>query len=177
MTQDDGGYDIKPTEKPPAPEPATDFVLPASSSSPKPGEPGWAPPVPRIERANGTEETSVDPDIEKNKGMAILAYICFIIPLLAAPKSSFARFHANQGLLTFIAWCAAIIGVVILALVHTLLSYVKIEILANFFGCIIFLLQPALLVGALALTIYGIIQAANGEKKGLPLFGQIVLIK
>ena len=36
-------------------------------------------------------------DIEKNKIMAVLAYIIFLIPLLAAKDSPFAKFHTNQG--------------------------------------------------------------------------------
>ena len=35
----------------------------------------------------------------------------------------------------------------------------------------------AVLMAAVALSLYGMIQAANGEKKQLPLFGQITLIK
>ena len=45
--------------------------------------------------------SQMDPaDIEANKPMAILSYIwfLFIVPLVAAPQSKFARFHANQGL-------------------------------------------------------------------------------
>lgn len=173
MTQDDGGYDIRPVEKPPAPAPGN---VPL-----KPGDPGWVPPVPIIEKGDDgtvTPDELPDPDIEKNKGMAILAYIFFIIPLLAAPKSPFAKFHANQGLLAFMVWCAAIIGNIILWAIHTLMEKFMIPpVLSAFFSCIFFLLEPALLVGALALTIYGIIQAANGEKKPLPLIGQITLLK
>jgi hypothetical protein len=36
-----------------------------------------------------------------NKVMAILAYIIFFIPLLAARDSHFAMYHANQGLSSF----------------------------------------------------------------------------
>lgn len=35
-------------------------------------------------------------DIEK-KVVAAFAYLIFFIPLLAAPDSKFAKFHANQG--------------------------------------------------------------------------------
>ena len=43
-------------------------------------------------------------DIAKNKVLALFAYIgiLFLIPLLAAPNSKFARFHTNQGLVLFI---------------------------------------------------------------------------
>ena len=44
-------------------------------------------------------------DINQNKVMAVLAYIgiLVLVPLLAAPNSKYARYHANQGLLLFIA--------------------------------------------------------------------------
>ncbi len=45
-------------------------------------------------------------DVEKNKAMAILAYIIFFIPLLAAKESKFAMYHANQGLNLFLFWVA-----------------------------------------------------------------------
>lgn len=57
---------------------------------------------------NNTTDTTAEfdsKDITDNKVMAVLAYIgiLFLIPLLAAPNSRFARFHANQGLVLFLA--------------------------------------------------------------------------
>src|SRR5437762_547806 len=44
-------------------------------------------------------------DVEQNKVYAILAYlgILVLVPLLAAKESKFAQYHANQGLVLFIA--------------------------------------------------------------------------
>lgn len=59
-----------------------------------------------------TDHTSeFDPqDIESNKVICGLAYlgILFFLPLVACPTSAFGRFHANQGLLLFIANIALI---------------------------------------------------------------------
>ena len=54
------------------------------------------------------KEVVADPvqaDIEKNKPMAILAYLSWLvlIPVLLGRKSKFARYHANQGLVIAIA--------------------------------------------------------------------------
>ena len=50
----------------------------------------------------------------KNKVMAILAYIIFFIPLLAAKESKFAMYHANQGLVLFLlAVAVSIVGTII----------------------------------------------------------------
>lgn len=45
-------------------------------------------------------------DIEKNKAIACLSYICilFLVPLLAEKGSKFAQFHAKQGMTLFIFW-------------------------------------------------------------------------
>ena len=61
------------------------------------------------------QENTFDPaDIEKNKLMTGLAYLLFFLPLLACPKSKFAKFHANQGLLLFI---ITLVGSIVLSLI------------------------------------------------------------
>ncbi|HOI16174.1 MAG TPA: hypothetical protein PK036_07500 [Geobacteraceae bacterium] len=109
------------------------------------------PPVP-------TEEYDRE-DVEKNKVMAVLAYILFLIPLLAAKESKFAMFHTNQGLVLFLAAVAVnIVGGII-----PILGWFVILPLGN------------LLVFILA--IMGIINAAKGEAKPLPLIGGIKILK
>jgi uncharacterized membrane protein len=97
-------------------------------------------------------------DIEQNKVMAILAYILFLIPLLAAKDSPFAKFHTNQGLLVFIlGMVSCVIGPFI-----------------PFIGLLIWLVGS---LAALVFTVMGIINAAKGEMKPLPLIGAYQLIK
>lgn len=98
-------------------------------------------------------------DMEKNKGMAILAYIVFFIPLLAAKDSKFAMYHANQGLNLFLlAVAISVIGTVV-----------------PFFGW--FLILPFGHLAVLIFAIMGIINASKGETKPLPLIGKFELIK
>jgi len=95
----------------------------------------------------------------KEKHRQILAYIIFLIPLLAARDSKFAMFHANQGLVLFLAAIAInIVGSII-------------PVLGWFF---ILTLGNLLITG---LAILGIISAAKGEMKSLPLIGGINLLK
>ena len=75
---------------------------------------------------NNTADTTneYDPaDIENNKVMAVLAYfgILVLIPIFAAKESKFARFHANQGL---VLWLAGIIlGVIgVIPIIGTIIS-------------------------------------------------------
>lgn len=97
-------------------------------------------------------------DIEKNKAMAILAYLIFLIPLLAAKDSKFAMYHANQGLVLFLLVLAInVVGGII-----------------PFVGWFIILPLGNLFVVALA--ILGIINAAKGEAKPLPLIGGFKLL-
>lgn len=102
----------------------------------------------------------IDPnDIQQNKVMAVLAYLglLFLIPLLAAPNSRFARFHANQGLVLFLA--EIVLGII---------AVIPIV------GWIIGSLGE---IAALVFAIIGIVHAANGEVKELPLIGKIQIIK
>lgn len=115
---------------------------------------------------NNTADTTseYDPhDIEDNKIMGILAYIgpLFLIPLLAAQNSKFARFHTNQGLVLFIV--DVILGVA-----------------SKLIGLIPFVGWIARIVCGLvcfALMIVGIVNVANGKAKELPLIGNIRILK
>lgn len=102
-------------------------------------------------------------DAADNKVMAILAYlgILFLVPLLAAKESPFARFHANQGLLLFIAGIALYVVYFILLMLVPMVGLI--------FG-ITFL-------GILVLMIMGIMNAAQGQMKELPLIGKYRIIK
>lgn len=98
-------------------------------------------------------------DAQENKVMGILAYVLFFVPLLAAPKSPFAKYHANQGLLLLI-----------------------LAIAVNVIGGIVpvvgwFLILPAGTIVVLVLFVMGIINASNGVMKPLPLIGNYTLIK
>ena len=107
--------------------------------------------------ADTTEEFTKE-DIEQNKVMAVLAYILFFIPLLAAKNSPFARYHANQGLILFL---LAIIGGPALSLIPVL-------------GWI---LAPILSILITVLAVIGIINAVNGKAKELPLIGKFRILK
>ena len=106
--------------------------------------------------ADITEQFDKD-DIEKNKVMGLLAYILFFIPLLAAKDSPFARYHANQGLVLFL---AAILSSVIL--------------LIPILGWII---APILSIVITVLAVIGIINALNGKAKELPIIGKFKILK
>jgi uncharacterized membrane protein len=111
-----------------------------------------------------TEETKqANPqDAEKNKAMAIVGYIIpilFFIPLVTDAKNSpFAKFHANQQL-------------------NLLLAAVIINVVGGvipFLGW--FIILPLGSIFLIVVAIMGIINAAKGAMKELPLIGGFKLI-
>lgn len=117
-----------------------------------------------------TEDSTAqfDPqDITANKGMSVLAYIgiLFLIPLLACPNSRFARFHTNQGLVLFLLGVAIGIVTAIIGLI---------PVIGWIFGGLI---SAAGSIFTLVLMIMGIVNAAQGQAKELPIIGKITLLK
>lgn len=110
-------------------------------------------------------------DVQQNKVLSIFAYIgiLFLIPLLAAPNSQFSRFHANQGLVLFLADIAS--GIVIGVLTAIL---IWIPIVGSI---VVGLISAVVSIGLLILMVFGIINAATGKAKELPLIGKIKIIK
>ena len=104
---------------------------------------------------------------EAKKGMAVLAYfgLLVLIPLFAAKDDEFVRFHVNQGIALFIVEIA--IDIVMQTVgksggaVGLLFS-----ILAGIVGFVMFIF-----------AIMGIIHAAKGEYKPLPLIGNCTFVK
>lgn len=117
-------------------------------------------------------------DISENKAMGILAYIGFLclVPLFAAPKSPFARFHANQGLVIFIGEAAIFITAKIFSGLATSFVWHGLWGLYTIFHCLAVLIMLADIF-FLVISIIGIVEAAKGECKDLPLVGKIKILK
>lgn len=118
-----------------------------------------------INNLNNTPDYTAefDPaDIEANKVLSLFSYlgILFLIPLLAAKDSRYARFHANQGIVLFIA------GIVV-SVVGALLNLIPIfgTIIATIAGILLFVFK-----------VLGIVNAVTGKAKELPLIGQIKIL-
>ena len=102
-------------------------------------------------------------DIQNNKIMAVLAYIgiLFLVPLLAAKDSKFARFHANQGLVLFLTD-------IIVGIASGILVWIPI---------IGWLISLVLSIALFVFMIIGIVNAAQGQAKELPLIGSIKIVQ
>ena len=111
-------------------------------------------------------------DAEANKGVAICAYfsLLWIVPLCTTAKHSpFVKFHTNQAIVNTIV--SLLVGVV-LGIFGWMLDFI-------FWG---FFWAPTLfgvisILFSLALMIWGIVYAAQGKMKEIPLIGEFRLLK
>lgn len=122
---------------------------------------------------------------QENKIMAGLAYILFLIPLLASPKEQrFVRYHTNQGFVLFLAY---LIPGVIFRVIQAVLffglvsghSYFKGLFYGGMFhsGLLFGTLHALISLTYLLYCIIGIVNVVNGKMKPLPLIGRITLLK
>lgn len=128
----------------------------------------------KIAGFNNTDDYTAEyeqADITNNKALAILSYIgiLVLVPLLAAPNSKFARFHANQGLTLLITEIIGNVALVILRIV----AYAIADPLGVIFSVITWLFSILVFI----LLIIGIVNAAQGKAKELPLIGKIKILK
>lgn len=123
----------------------------------------------KIGDLNATQDTTsqFDPaDIQENKGISVLCYLglLLLIPLLVKKDSRYVRFHANQGLVLFIV--EAVLSIV-----------VGIGSLIPIVGILIAVVCGLVDLVCLVMMILGIVNAANGKAKELPVIGGIKLLK
>jgi len=107
---------------------------------------------------------TVGSDVERNKAMAIVGYvipILFFVPLLSqeSKKSIFAKFHANQQL-------NLLLAAIVVNVVGTLIPILG-----------WFIILPLGSIFIIVVAIMGIVSAAKGEMKKLPLIGEFELLK
>lgn len=162
---------------------ATFGDAPPAPGAPNPNQQGAYQPPP----ATAVEYASLQQDADANKVFGILAYIgiLVLVTIFAAPKNSkYSRYHANQGLVLCIFGAAlgiivSIIMTIITASMYTsAYSYGYGGIAAGGIAMIIVGII-SWLVGILFLifAIIGIVHAAKGEMKPLPLIGRIKILK
>lgn len=113
-----------------------------------------------LDKKNAIPNATFDPqDIQDNRVVSALAYwwILFFLPLVACPQSRYGRFHANQGLVLFIA-----------------------SILCGVLAIIPFIGFFLTLIGSITCFVWqilGTVNALQGNGKRLPLIGEIEIIK
>ncbi len=105
---------------------------------------------------NNTHAEPVLDFTKNNNGtiMAVLAYLgpLVLIPFLMEKKDEFVKFHTKQGIVLF--------GLEIVIMIISNLSII------GFLGGLLWLIQ-------VVLTIIGIVNAVQGQKKELPVIGSL----
>ena len=127
----------------------------------------------KMSSLSNTADTTAefDPaDINNNKAMAILAYfgLLLLIPLFAAPGSKFARYHCNQGLILLIVSVAWGIAYGVLAAIILAISW-RLYFIVSLIGIVSLVF--------LGLLIIGVVNAAGGRAKELPVIGKFRILK
>ncbi len=125
------------------------------------------------ERKNAASVSQIEYDkseAEEGKVMAVLAYlgILWLVPLFAG-KTAYLRFHANQGLVLFIAEAVFVVldRVLWFVLVRVSLSLAAVVSTVLWIFSIVFLV----------LAIIGIKNAVQCQAKKLPVLGSIRILK
>lgn len=132
------------------------------------------PPPPNSQTSSNEHHThhgaTPQSDAEANKGMAIIAYLLFFVPLLTGDhkKSPFVKHHTNQGTILFI--FSAALGIALNIVLSVLRAIFLNLFLWPVFGVLSAILNALWLVPTIFL-ILGIINAAGGNTKTLPIIG------
>jgi len=125
-------------------------------------------------------------DVEKNKGISVLSYfgLLLLIPLLVRPESKFAKYHANQGLVFFI---ASLIYSAVLAAVEAAIGGLNVLLIAlipagvvaglSIGFAVIGFVASLLGIVPLVFMIIGIVNVCNGKAKELPIIGKYRILK
>ena len=137
------------------------------------GRGGVAPPVTNLSAwlSFGQPDQPVDPeDAQSHKLVTALSYITFlfVVPLLAAPKSKFARFHANQGICLF--GFQLVLGLITPIFLKTFSVLPFMDSLAGF-------MVSVLNIVPLLFMILGILHVLQGRAVRLPLIGGFDILK
>ena len=113
-----------------------------------------------------TMSSSHNREIRNDKAMAILAYLgCLVlVPMLAAKDSRFVKYHIRQGVILLVTEVIFYVGYCILSFAVLSISW-RLYFIVKAIGAVRNLF--------LVLMIIGIINAASGKKKALPVIGNI----
>lgn len=163
-------YDLAPSHDPKKPEDS----LPTPPGTPE----GFVPPKVIIEPPEQEPPSPEEIDATENHAAGALAYLCFVIPLVYAPKSAFARFHANQALVLQL----HLFGLFVLMIVRSVVGIIaeRVEAIKGIYGWGSCLLTPIIVLLIMALLVLAVQQALaamDHERKKLPVIGNITLLK
>ena len=139
---------------------------------------------------NNSNQGAKKSEVESGKGMAILAYfgILALIPYFAEKNNKFVRFHAVQGMNLLLIWVAyGILSGIISSVVWSATVGNCVSSIYGGYGAgctggfgvasIVSMLIGLIWMGLGVIAIIGIVNAATGKEKEVPVLGKIKIIK
>lgn len=121
-------------------------------------------------------ETEMDPKaVEEGKGLAWLSYlgILFLVPMFTQRQNPYTMFHVRQGIVLFGVWIVGFILGILQIILHIIVSMIDIPYASCCVDLSLGLVQVAIYILALVLSIIGIIKSLSGELWKMPILGGI----
>jgi len=121
-------------------------------------------------------EIEMDPKaVEEGKGLAWLSYlgILFLVPLFSQRQNPFTMFHVRQGIVLMGVWIVGIILGILQIIIHIIVSMIDIPYASCCVDVGLGLVQLAIYILALILSIIGIVKSLSGELWKLPMLSGI----
>jgi uncharacterized membrane protein len=109
--------------------------------------------------------TFTEEELEQGRTMAALAYVFFVIPLIAAREQRYAMFHTEQAIVIWIGWIVLRIGFSIFSGIFY--SALNIHI------CGFWVFDSLIWLVLVVFWIMGLIAALQKKTEPLPLIGDI----
>jgi uncharacterized membrane protein len=155
-----------------------EVLVVATAAAAQQGQPAQT----QYQQFGGQAQQNPASDAQANKGMAVLAYILFFVPLIAgAHKTSpYVKFHANQGTVLFL---VALIWGIIYAIITSIITAALFSGYGWLYGTgwgvwgIVTTVLGLLWLIPTILCVLGIVNAATGKTKPLPVIGKFKIIK
>ena len=148
-------------------------------------------PVDNAQQAQQPQQAPVQPvvmngdaDVQQNRGLAWLAYILwtpvFLVPLFVKKRSPYCQFHVKQGATLwathFVYWLLTTILISIIDVATRTPSYYSFYYVHSGIYHVFNILFSLGNIFFVVLMIMGIVNAAKGQKKELPLISNIPFI-
>ena len=163
-------------QAPPPVQPQAPYPQPGMQQAPPYQQPGYQQPG-YPQQPGYQQPYPQKSDAETNKWMAVLGYILFFIPIIvgAHKTSPFVKFHVNQGFLFFCLWLVySIVQNIVIAIAFSTRVYSYGSLYA--YGSqylIVTTILGLIYIPIFILGVLGIINAATGKTKPLPLIGKL----
>ena len=121
-------------------------------------------------------EMSFTPEeIEEGKSLAWLAYlgILFLVPMLSQKGNRFSAFHVRQGIVLLGLWVVVFLVAFLQIVLHIMLSVLDVRYLSCCVDTTLWVVQLAVMIFSLVMSIIGIVKALGGEAWKMPILGDI----